>query len=329
DDNFITNVISAMVIRGDLIEANSIKASAISQSYTDGVLSQSYDVAEGIVKAAFSSITNEECNGELDIVKSSMTEIQENIDGLSLKFEDKYTGGINYVNNSSGLNGISEDWVTDGIVTTAQDEDTKNSTISNSCFVLSANSTLKQDINNIIMGNSYTINVKVKKSGSLSSQIKVIYNGNQEAIIFSSSDLSDWNEYVFTIDNIQSTNIEFIATTKSSNLYIADIMICEGNVSKSWTPAPNEIYTNNVKIDKTGIEVFRSANEKTVMNSQEFAGYYENEKVFSLNGGETHIKKTVVDGELSVGYAKIIPYENRKDNETEIDEAGINITLVD
>ncbi len=42
DDTFITNVINAMVIRGDLIEASTVTADKINQSYTDGVLEQSY-----------------------------------------------------------------------------------------------------------------------------------------------------------------------------------------------------------------------------------------------------------------------------------------------
>ena len=327
DDEFITNVINAMVIRGSLIEADSITATSISQSYTDDVLDQSFTAAEGLVKAMFSNIseylTNESGNGKIDVIESSITQIQETIDGLKLSFEDSYIGGINYVYNSSGLNGISEDWISEGVVTTSTNDDTKNSTISNSCFVLSANSSLKQIINNIIIGNSYSISLKAKKTSPLLSEIKVIYNGNQEAVIFSSSNSSGWNEYFFTINNIQSTNIEFQATTRSNYLYISDIMICEGNFAKSWTPAPNEIYTNNVKIDKTGIEVYRSdSTEKTVMNSHEFAGYYKDEMIFSLNKDETRIKKTIIDGELSVGDAKIIPYKYD-------DESGINITLID
>ena len=76
-------------------------------------------------------------------------------------------------------------------------------------------------------------------------------------------------------------------------------MLNEGNITKAWEPAPNEIYTQGVKIDKDGIEVYRpDTSEKTVINNTELAGYYENEKVFSINKDETHIKKTVVDGTI-------------------------------
>ena len=100
-------------------------------------------------------------------------------------------------------------------------------------------------------------------------------------------------------------------------------MLCEGTTPKAWTPAPNEIFTSGVKIDKNGIVVYRSDNsEKTVMNNREFAGYYNDEEVFSLNKDETRTKKTVVDGELTVGDCKFIPYENST-------ESGLNIALLD
>ena len=90
-------------------------------------------------------------------------------------------------------------------------------------------------------------------------------------------------------------------------------MLNEGNITKAWEPAPNEIYTQGVKIDKEGIEVYRSdTSEKTVINNTEFAGYYENEKVFSINKDETHIKKTVVDGELIIGKGRIMPIQFRR-----------------
>lgn len=53
DDTFITNVIHAMVIKGSYIEAESIQADKINQTYTDGVLNQSYVAADGLVKSTF------------------------------------------------------------------------------------------------------------------------------------------------------------------------------------------------------------------------------------------------------------------------------------
>lgn len=327
DDEFITNVINAMVIRGSLIEAGSVQAASISQSYTDGVLSQSYEAAEGLVKFEAQKITdyltNEHGDGAIDVLQRDITQIRQTIDGLRLDFSSAYTGGVNYVKNSSGLNGISDDWEMTGTVAAIQNADTKNTTVANSCFRLSADSTLVQTIDDIVVGNSYTLSVKIKKTDSLLSLLKVIYNGDSEAVIFSSTESSGWKEYIYTIRSIQSPTIEIKAESRGSYFYVADLMLCEGTTPKSWTPAPNEIYTSGVKIDKTGVEVYRSdTSEKTVINNREFAGYYNDEEVFSLNKDETRVKKTTVRGELTVGDCKCIPYAKGT-------ESGLNIALID
>lgn len=327
DDTFITNVINAMVIRGSLIEAGSVTAATISQSYTDGVLEQSYTAAEGLVeymaKQLTDYLTNEDGTGQLDMIQETITQIQQTVEGLKLNFSDAYRGGINYVANSSGLNGVSNDWEYTGTVVAVQNDDTKNSTVSNSSFRLSESATLKQAIDNIVVGTSYSISLKVKKSEGLLSTIKVIYNGDAEAIIFSSSDACGWTEFTAVIPSVQSPTISIEMTTRSSYLYVADLMICEGTVPKSWTPAPNEIYTSGTTIDKNGIEVFRSdTTEKTVITNREFAGYYNDEKIFTVNKDETQMKKTVIDGDLTVGDCKFIPYDGST-------ESGLNIALID
>lgn len=333
DDQFITNVINAMVIRGSLIEADSIQAGSISQSYTNDVLEQSFKAAEGLVQSLFTQISNylsnDDGTGELDVIEKELTDISQTVNGLSARFTSEYQGGINYVQNSSGLNGLSDDWEYTGTVIAQHSDDTKNRTVSNSCFYLSsADATLSQTVDNIIVGKSYTLSMKVKKTSTLLSEIKVIYNGENQAVIFTSSDTSGWEEYSITITNIQTPTIEIQASTKNGGLYIADIMLCEGNVVRGWTPAPNEIYTSGVIIDKNGIEVWRSdSTEKTVINNREFAGYYNptgnsDVEVFSLNKDETRMKKTTIDGELSVGDLKCIPFENGG-------ESGSNITLID
>ena len=327
DDQFITNVINAMVIRGELIEAGSVQAGAISQTYTDGVLEQSYTAAEGLVEMMAKQIneylTNEDGTGQIDVLQETITRIQQTIDGLALEFRDYYTGGVNYIQNSCGLNGLSDDWEYTGTVTTLQNSETKNNTVSNSCFRLSANATLTQTIDNIIPGSSYSVGVKVRKTGTLLSEVKIIYDGDKEAPLFSSSSTSGWSEYSVVIRNIQSSTIELQITTRSSYLYVSDIMLCEGTVGRAWTPAPNEIYTSGVKVDKNGIEVYRSdSRERTAITNREFAGYYDDEEVFSLNRDETRTKKTVVDGDLTVGDCKFIPFEQGS-------ESGLNITLID
>ena len=316
-----------MVIRGSLIEADSIQAKSISQTYTDDVLDQAFVASEGLVESMYKQISeylsNEDGTGQIDVLQTTIADLRHTIDSLTLSYTDSYRGGINYVQNSSGLNGVSDDWSYTGVVSTQQNNDTKNSTVANSCFSLSENSTLSQTIDNIVVGTTYTISLKVKKTASLLSEVKVKYNGTVEATVFSSSETCGWEEYSCTIASVQSPSIELTISTRSSTLYVADIMFCEGTSAKAWTPAPNEIYTSGVKLDKNGIEVYRSGtSEKTVMNTREFAGYYNDEEVFSLNKDETRTKKTVVNGELTVGTTKFIPF-------TKDSEGGLNITIID
>lgn len=325
DDTFITNIIQAMVIKGSYIEADSIQATSINQSYTDGVLKQSYEAAEGLVKASFEQVqeylSNEQGTGQIDVLNQSITEIKQTIDGLTLDFTETYSGGVNYAINSAGLN-ETEGWEYEGTVVTIQDDDTKNSTVANSAFRLSGEAVLKQTIDNIIVGNSYSISVKIKKTGSLLATLKVLYNGSSVAPVFSSSDPCGWTEFSYTIPSVQSNTIEIEVTTRDDYLYMADLMICEGTAPRSWTPAPNEMYTSGTRVDKNGIVVYRGDDQRTAITNKEFAGYYRDEKVFSLNKDETYMRKTTIDGELTVGDCKFIPYEGETD-------AGLNITLID
>lgn len=328
DDTFITGVINAMIIRGDLIEANSISAEKIKQSYTDGVLSQSFTAAQGYVDALFSSLnnylSNDDGTGQLDVLTESITQIQAAISGITIAFSESFRGGINYVHNSAGLNGVTSDWITTGTVAAMQNTDTKNYTVSNSCFRLSADATLKQQIDNVVLGEPYTISAKVKKAGTLLSELYVVYNGETVGKLFSQSTATTgWVNCEFTIDAVGSDVIEIIATTRNDYLYISDLMVCEGVTSKAWTPAPDEIYTSGVRIDKRGVVVYRSGtNERTVITNEEFAGYNGDEEIFSLNGDETRINNAIVRKMLRIEDTMMIPFDNNG-------EKGLNIALID
>lgn len=77
-----------------------------------------------------------------------------------------------------------------------------------------------------------------------------------------------------------------------------------------------------MKIDRRGIEVSNSkSSQKTVITNTEFSGYYNGEKIFTLNKDETQTKKTTVDGELTIGGTKLIPMSNSSQ--------GLNIVILD
>lgn len=148
------------------------------------------------------------------------------------------------------------------------------------------------------------------------------YNGNKYAYFFNQTTTFGWQDFSLVIDDITDSTIVLYIYNRYASLYVSDIMMVEGPTVHNWTPAPNEIYTNEVKIDKHGIAVSNAASsQRTVITNTEFAGYYNDEVIFTLNKDETQTKKTTVDGELTVGKTKFVPMTTASD--------GLNIVILD
>ncbi len=255
-------------------------------------------------------------------MQQQVSELQHSVEGLSVSVQEQFAGGINYIKNSAGLNGVTDDWVTTGVVTTDNSTDVQSNTTSDSCFVLGDTSTLMQTITGVVPG-SYTVSVRAKKTGAAyTSYFRVQYNGNKYAYLFNTTDTFGWTEYSAVIDDVQDGTIIIYAYNRLATLYLSDLILAEGNSVHKWTPAPNEIYTTEVKIDRHGIEVSNNeSDQRTVINNSEFSGYYNEEKIFTLNKDETVTKKTTVDGELTVGKTKFVPMPTASE--------GLNIVILD
>ena len=166
------------------------------------------------------------------------------------------------------------------------------------------------------------MSLRAKKTSTYSGYFRVTYNGDKYVDLFNTSSAFDWQDFTAVIDDVQDGTITIYAYSRAASLYIGDIMITEGSIVQKWTPAPNEIYTTEVKIDRRGIEVSNADSpQRTVINNTEFSGYYNDEKIFTLNKDETITKKTTVDGELTVGKTKFVPMPTASD--------GLNIVILD
>ena len=255
-------------------------------------------------------------------MQQQVSELQHSVEGLSVSVQEQFAGGINYIKNSAGLNGVTDDWVTTGVVTTDNSTDVQSNTTSDSCFVLGDTSTLMQTITGVVPG-AYTVSVRAKKtSAAYTSYFRVQYNGNKYAYLFNTTKTFGWTEYSAVIDDVQDGTIIVYAYNRLATLYLSDLILAEGNSVHKWTPAPNEIYTTEVKIDRHGIEVSNNESaQRTVINNTEFSGYYNEEKIFTLNKDETVTKKTTVDGELTVGKTKFVPMPTASE--------GLNIVILD
>ncbi|MFR7415044.1 phage tail spike protein [Ruminococcus bromii] len=255
--------------------------------------------------------------------ENKISVLEQTADNLSVKIEEQYVGGINYIQNSTGLNGMSDDWEYTGKVSTGTSTDISSNTSSNSCFILSSSSTLSQTVNEIVPDRSYTVSIRARKPySSYTAYFYIQYNGVKKEYLFNTTDSFDWTDFSVVLPDVSDSSITICAYSRYAPLYISDIMLTDGSIARKWTPAPNEIYTNEVKIDRKGIEVSNSkSKQKTVITNTEFSGYYNNEKIFTLNKDETQTKKTTVDGELTIGKTKFIPMADISQ--------GLNIVILD
>lgn len=255
-------------------------------------------------------------------MQSKVSELEHSLDGLSLTMQEQFAGGINYIKNSAGLNGITDDWTTSGTVSAVNTTDVQSNTSSDSAFLLGDTSTLQQVVTGVVPG-TYAVSVRAKKTGaSYTSYFRVTYNGSKYVDLFNTTDTFAWTEFTAVITDVQDGTITIDVYNRLADLFVSDIVLAEGSTIHKWTPAPNEIYTTEVKIDRRGIEVSNADSaQRTVISNTEFSGYYNEEVIFTLNKDETKTKKTTVDGELTVGKTKFVPMPTASE--------GLNIAILD
>ena len=309
----VADFITTGTLRGELLEADSVKANAISASYKSevtneitgaaNVVEQAFVAADEQLRSLIGSVSKSLSDG-FEQTEKSISNILQTVNNLTLSFSNQYIGGINHIANSSGLNGVSDDWTAEGTAQTLNNGDTKENTIAGTCFWLGNETTLKQEIE-VIPGASYTLTFKLKKA-AVRGWVKVYSGGNEiEAVNTATSE--EWTEHTITFVAASSA-IVLEVYSRSEYLYIADIMLTEGDAKQRWTPAPNEIYTTDVKIDRRGIHITNTESQtSTIINNVEFAVLYRDTKVITVNKDTTILTKATVQDELTVGKLKFVP----------------------
>ena len=312
DGAIVADFITAGTIKGELLEADSVRATAISAGYKAEVteeitgarneVEQAFVAADEQLRSLIKSVS-ETLSSDISQTETQISQILQTVQDLSLSFSSQYTGGINHITNSSGLNGVSSDWQYTGTVQTLQNTATKNNTLSGSCFWVGAG-TLSQEVT-VIAGATYTLTFKSAKS-AVRSWVKIAVGGSEIEVI-NTATAEEWTEHTITF--VASSNTLSIEIYSYADyFYIADMMLTEGAAKQRWTPAPNEIYTTDVKIDRNGIHITNTESEtSTIINNVEFAVLYREEKVITVNKDTTILKKTVVQDELSIGKLKFVP----------------------
>lgn len=325
DGAIVADFINAGILNGALLQADSVQASSISQEYKTAVTNE-IGVATSSVEQAFIAADEHLLSvikgietvfyGDIETLETTISGLEQKIDRLTLSYTTKTTGGINNIRNSSGLNGVSDDWSYTGSVVAQQTADAVNNTASGSMFRLRVG-TLSQEIT-VLQGKEYTLTFKAKR-GTANRCYVLINNGGNDTFIFDEQAINNtWAEYSLTFTAAGNT-VTLTAGTTGYYLYVADFMLAEGSQKQNWTPAPNEIYTENVKIDRRGINITNSeSSTETIIDHTQFAVKHAGAVVLTVNKDLTTLRKTEVTDELTVGKGKFVPQS-----------AGLDIVLLD
>ena len=325
DGAIVADFINAGILNGALLQADSVQASSISQEYKTAVTNEIGEATSSVEQAfiaadehLLSVIKGIETvfYGDIETLETTISSLEQKIDSLTLSYTTKTTGGINNIRNSSGFNGVSDDWSYTGSVVAQQTADAVNNTASGSMFRLRVG-TLSQEIT-VLQGKEYTLTFKAKR-GTANRCYVLINNGGNDTFIFDEQAINNtWAEYSLTFTATGNT-VTLTAGTTGYYLYVADFMLAEGSQKQNWTPAPNEIYTENVKIDRRGINITNSeSSTETIIDHTQFAVKHAGAVVLTVNKDLTTLRKTEVTDELTVGKGKFVPQS-----------AGLDIVLLD
>lgn len=324
DGAIVADFISAGILNGALLQADSVQSSAISQHYKAEVTNEIGETASSIEQAfvaadeqLLSLITSVQTvlTGDVETLETTVSQLRQTVESLTLSYTLKTAGGINNIRNSSGLNGVSDDWSYSGSVVAQQTAEAINNTSSGSLFRLRI-ATLSQEIT-VLRGKKYTLTFRARAATS-NRCYALLNNGGNDTYIFDTQASGSWTDYALTFTASGDT-VTLTAGTTGYYLYVADFMLVEGEQKTHWSPAPDEIYTTNVKIDRRGINITNSeSSTETIIDNTQFAVKHAGNIVLTVNKDLTTLRKTEVTDELTIGKGKFVPHTD-----------GLNFALLD
>lgn len=171
----------------------------------------------------------------------------------------------------------------------------------------------------VVSGEDYTFQMLVKKKATEPGGYVDVDEGDgtlAEKLVYLTSKDYEWAAFTYSF-TAKGSNIRVrIRGTGTSPTLITNVMLNKGPLPMQWTHAKNEIHNSNVRFDLGGIVVQNSAtNGETRITPEEFAGYATNElgeqeKIFTLNGDTTEVKKLKASEQFSMGLIRILQVED-------------------
>ena len=92
---------------------------------------------------------------------------------------------------------------------------------------------------------------------------------------------------------------------------ISGVMLNLGDKPLQWSSHETEVYNTNVRVDINGIQVMgNKSGSKTVITPNEFSGYEDGEKIFTLNGKTTEVKQLKAEKQFEMAPITIVTIDN-------------------
>lgn len=238
-------------------------------------------------------------NGNEVTLKQAYSYMKQEIDAIQFAISE--SGGNNKLLNSCGWNGLKY-WECEGNIVSLTNVEIRNSTISGYAFLLNKGH-MEQSFKTIV-GRKYSVSCKIKKFTN--SCTLVIKNGTSEDVLFNLNEEYEdgWISFSMPVEALDTSCTVYVESS-GEYLYISDIMVNDGEISQQWSSSNDEIYTANVKIDREGIEISQDdTNNRTVINTNEFAGYEGTKQVFSVNGDVTEVNRLKANSDVQIGVVR-------------------------
>ena len=279
-------------------------------------------------------LSNYATTEELGSVKNTADSAKKAIDGLDLKpyvtatqiaqLENSInsrvsqSGGINMLRNSIGWSGIDFWTIVTGAPITTQTPQLETFGFGSGWHKKHGTTATKitQTVNLPLAG-TYTISFKMNKNtetivaGKYSACGIYVDNLPFYGKATGSGVTSGFEDFSFTFTTTKLTADISIVIGELSEATISGVMLNLGSFPLQWTSHGSEIYNTNVRVDISGIQVMGNrSGKRTVINTTEFAGYENNEKVFTVNGDTTEVKKLKAEMQFAMAPITIITIDN-------------------
>lgn len=200
-----------------------------------------------------------DANNNADTVARNVAALGNRVDDYNNKLTAVKVGGRNYLLNSSGdtLSG----WGNSDNIWSITSDPTRGNVFTatpTTTWTGGGLNAMYEDVNTKTIGQQVTVSFWAKSTVSGAKLHSEPKGGSNE---FNTNLTTNWAKYSYTISSFSGT-IYFMAVDAGTTYYIDDIKLETGNIATDWTPAPEEVPSNDAQlVHKTGTETI--AGDKT------------------------------------------------------------------